>query len=206
MFFSLKFCKTTWLQPLSEGSALVRAVLLIGILDLVFVTDNGCARHRVVSSRPPRVSESEMNERVFKTNEEAVKAGLYEEFVDSMLLKGQTPSTAKDNSAAPPAVSPPAEIPEQSEKSTTGEPAADVLMGFRVQLGAFNDQPSAEALAARARERIGAKYAVYVRYYAPMWKVQVGDCRSRDQAQSVRALLQGLGYQDAWIVSSGIKR
>ena len=206
MFFSQKYFKTGHLQSLFGGAAGVRVLLLIGILDLVFVTDNGCARHRVVSNRPPRVSESEKNERVFKTNEDAVKAGLYEEFIDSMLLKGRSPSSPIDNSVMPPAISPAAEAPAMPEKAQAGEPAADALMGFRVQLGAFNDQPSAEALAARARERIGTQYPVYVRFYTPMWKVQVGDCRSRDQAQTVRALLQSLGYPDAWVVSSGIKR
>jgi len=153
----------------------------------------GCARQKKVT-RVPRISEYEKNEQVFKTNEEAVAAGIYEEFIDSMLLKGQAPAVPEEKEAETVAPVPPEELPE------------DITMGFRVQLGAFSNQQGAEELASRARVRLGPTIPVYVRYYAPLWKVQAGDCRTRQEAETLRATLRAIGYPDAWIVSSGIKR
>ena len=152
-----------------------------------------CARHKKVT-RIPRISEYEKNEQVFETNEEAVKAGIYEEFIDSMLLKGQAPAAPEQEEAEPVEPVAPEELP------------ADIAMGFRVQLGAFSNQQGAEELASRARGRLGPTIPVYVRYYAPLWKVQVGDCPTRQDAETLRATLRKIGYPDAWIVSSGIKR
>lgn len=170
----------------------VRRVALAGFL-LFFLLGGSltsCARHKRVT-RVPRISEYEKNEQVFRTNEEAVKAGIYEEFVDSMLLKGLTPATSEEKEAEPAA---PAELP------------ADIIMGFRVQIGAFSQQQGAEEIASRARVRLGPTIPVYVRYYAPLWKVQVGDCRTRQEAVNLRDTLRKIDYPDAWIVSSGIKR
>ena len=153
----------------------------------------GCARHKKVT-RIPRISEYEKNEQVFETNEEAVKAGIYEEFIDSMLLKGQAPAAPEQKEAEPVEPVAPEELP------------ADIAMGFRVQLGAFSNQQGAEELASRARGRLGPTIPVYVRYYAPLWKVQVGDCPTRQDAETLRSTLRKIGYPDAWIVSSGIKR
>lgn len=173
----------------------VRRVALAGFL-LFFLLGGlltSCARHRKVT-RVPRISEYEKNEQVFRTNEEAVKAGIYEEFVDSMLLKGPAPAASEEKEAEPAAPVAPEKLP------------ADIMMGFRVQIGAFSQQQGAEEIASRARVRLGPTISVYVRYYAPLWKVQVGDCRTRQEAVNLRDTLHKIGYPDSWIVSSGIKR
>ncbi|MFH1069825.1 MAG: SPOR domain-containing protein, partial [Candidatus Glassbacteria bacterium] len=65
---------------------------------------------------------------------------------------------------------------------------------------------SAEALAEKVRKQVGPACPVYVRFYDPLWKVQAGDCTTRDQARSLQSFLQRSGHPDAWIVSSGINR
>ena len=122
---------------------------------------------------------------------ETLKSGIYEEFVDSIALKKGTSFVSNPSAAPQP------ETPEQ--------PVPDIIMGFRVQLGAFNDQPSAESLAARVRQEIDNRYPVYVRYYAPMWKVHAGDCRTHPEAERMQSDFQRAGYADAWIVNVGIK-
>ncbi|MBW7996578.1 MAG: SPOR domain-containing protein [Candidatus Glassbacteria bacterium] len=79
-------------------------------------------------------------------------------------------------------------------------------MGYRVQLGAFNDMEGAQELAAKARVVFGSRYPIYVRFYSPYWKVQAGDCATRDEAQSLRGFLRRNGYPDSFIVQAGIKR
>ncbi len=190
-------------RPGKLSIAAPRWIILLFLLPLMMISEINCARSRTVS-RPPRITEQEKNEQVFRTNEEAVKAGIYEEFVDSMLLKG-LPGGAELPRRTPQAETPalkPADAPAPGDPEAV---APDVVMGFRVQLGAFNEQEGAEIFAGRARQRLSS-YPVYVRYYHPLWKVQVGDCRTREEAQRLMGILRGRGYPDAWVVESGIKR
>jgi len=190
-----RFNGRDWRRFLRVTGSLCRGVEIC-LIFAVLAAAPSCSRQKTVS-KIPRISDYEKNERVFQTNQEAVKAGVYEEFVDSMLLKGQTGATERKAPKGPtaPAVTP-----------APGELAPDVMMGFRVQLGAFSDQEGAENFAARARNQLGVKYSVYVRYYAPLWKVHAGDCRTREEAEVLCGFMQRSGYPDAWIVSSGIKR
>jgi len=165
------------------------------MLPLVLVPVVGCARHKTIS-RPPTISEREKNEQVFETNEDAVKAGIYEEFVDSMLLKGRSAESVSPESVS---------RVETPARETQGPLVPEVIMGFRVQLGAFVDQESAERFADIARGRLDS-YAVYLRYYHPLWKIHVGDCATREEAERLRDILRRRGYPDAWVTESGIKR
>jgi cell division septation protein DedD len=188
-------------HPGGLSDAILRWALLFFLVPVMFVSEINCTRHKAIS-RPPRISEREKNERVFQTNEEAVKAGIYEEFVDSMLLKGLP------GQAVPAESTPRAETPTSKPVDVPGVPGAvapEVVMGFRVQLGAFTEQEGAERFADNARERL-VSYPVYVRYYHPLWKVQAGDCPTREEAERLRNILSGRGYPDAWVVQSGINR
>lgn len=154
---------------------------------------SSCSRQRAVAP-PPSAESGSRSEQVFTTNEEAVKAGVYEQFEDSLALKGQ-PSVTVGKSVSP--------VPENPAPDSS---PSGVTMGWRIQLGAFADQESAEALAGRIREQAGSSRKVYVRYYAPMWKVHAGDCTTRQEAEALKTFFQGLGYPDAWVVSAGISR
>ncbi len=167
-----------------------KAVLTAIAMTLVV---SACSRHRAVAPAPSAGSRSR-NEQVFKTNEEAIKAGVYEQFEDSMALKGQPSPTAGKSVSSVTEIPAPETLP------------SGVTMGWRIQLGAFADQESAEVLAGRVREQAGPSKKVYVRYYAPMWKVHAGDCATRQEAEALKTFFQGLGYPDAWVVSAGINR
>jgi len=193
------------IRPLvRSGGGLLALSLIVGVFALL-LTSLGCARGRTVT-KIPRISDYEKNERVFKTNEEAVEAGIYEEFVDSMLLKGQQAQTVEESLPESTSAPVPGKVTTAPEKTVPGALPPDVIMGYRVQLGALNQQERAEKLAWTARAQFGSRYPVYVRYYAPYWKVQVGDCRSREEAEALRSFLRRNGYPDAWIVRAGVKK
>ncbi len=189
-----------------SAARLLRMLLPLLVLALAFAS---CSRYRS-SSRPVRIEQKDKNERVFDTNEQAVKAGVYEEFVDSSALrrgekpKPYTPPPMADNE--PPPV--PAAVPSTTTASDEfpGQAPPGVIMGFRIQLGAFAEIEGAQQLADKARTVFGARYPVYVRFYSPYWKVQAGDCASRQEAQSLLNILRQNGYPDSFIVSSGVKR
>ena len=155
---------------------------------------SGCARYRS-TSRPVQIDQQEKNERVYETNEDAVKAGVYEDFVDSSALKsGEIPPPAAEPVPSVPATEPsPAQVPP------------NVTIGYRIQLGAFNDMEGAQELAEKARASFGSLCPVYVRFYSPYWKVQAGDCATRAEAESLRSFLRGKGYPDSFIVQAGIQ-
>ena len=174
-----------------------RALFLYLLINLMVIS-LACGMRQRTQVRPAPDSKVK-NESVFRTNEDAVKAGIYEEFTDSLALKGSQPLPKSKPSAPTPAPSVNQVQPEQKLP-------AGVTMGFRVQLGAYNDEVSAEELAARARTRLPGNITVYVRYYAPYWKVHAGDCANRDEAERLNSVIKRNGFPDAWIVSAGINK
>ncbi len=61
--------------------------------------------------------------------------------------------------------------------------------GFRVQVFSSNER-TAKTTAYKVEEKILSKfpnYAVYVSYTSPFWKVRIGDCKTTEEAQSLRA-------------------
>lgn len=183
-----------------SAAKLFRVLLPLLVLALGIAS---CARYSS-SSSPVRIEQKERNERVFDTNEQAVEAGVYEEFVDSLALRrGETPQPYTPPPVADDETPP---VPAVASAGAHGQAPANVVMGYRIQLGAFNEIEGAQQLADRARTAFGARYPVYVRFYSPYWKVQAGDCANRQEAQSLLNILRGKGYPDSFITSSGIKR
>ncbi|NIA23084.1 MAG: hypothetical protein GWP03_02820 [Proteobacteria bacterium] len=74
--------------------------------------------------------------------------------------------------------------------------------GYRVQVFATFSEEKADMIANKVRER--TTEPVYVEYIAPYYKVRVGDCTTRDEAESLKSNLYGLGYSDAFIVRDTI--
>ncbi len=182
-----------------------RIIFPLLVLALPFAS---CARYRS-SSSPVRIEQKDRNERVFDTNEQAVEAGVYEEFVDSSALghgEKSRPYTPPPVAADEPPPVPAAAPAETAADDTPGQAPAGVIMGYRIQLGAFAEMEGAQQLADKARSAFGARYPVYVRFYSPYWKIQAGDCASRQEAESLLNILRRSGYPDSFIVGSGIKR
>ena len=74
--------------------------------------------------------------------------------------------------------------------------------GYRVQVFATFSEGKADKIANQVRER--TTEPVYVEYIAPYYKVRVGDCSTKDEAESLKSNLYGLGYSDAFVVQDTI--
>jgi cell division septation protein DedD len=85
------------------------------------------------------------------------------------------------------------------------EPAGgeNVEYAFRVQLYATTDGDKAREVALSARELLGEK--TYVEFQEPIYKVQLGDYRSREAAEEVRYRAASRGFDEAWIVETSIR-
>jgi cell division septation protein DedD len=72
--------------------------------------------------------------------------------------------------------------------------------GYRVQIFAASGRVSAEAMRKTVAEVMGVP--AYVEQVDGVYKVRVGDCRSRPEAEDLLQRCRQSGYADAWIVSS----
>ncbi len=72
--------------------------------------------------------------------------------------------------------------------------------GFRVQIYAGRSLERAEEVADQARAAL--ELAVYVVATPEFFKVRVGDCLTRDEAELLVRKVRAAGYGDAWIVES----
>ncbi len=77
--------------------------------------------------------------------------------------------------------------------------------GFRVQLFATNFIEKA-TLEKKEAEYLFAEdsIAVYIEFDSPMYKVRIGDCKTRDEAERYRRLARKKGYPTAFIVKTKI--
>ena len=74
--------------------------------------------------------------------------------------------------------------------------------GFRIQVLATSSQEKADAL----KTELHSFYPneVYVIFEDPNYKVRIGNCSDRDEAEMLLLKVQELGYPTAWIVSTTI--
>ena len=71
---------------------------------------------------------------------------------------------------------------------------------FRVQVLAATVKSSADEFADEVRGLLPDEEVV-VEKIGEWWKVRVGNCSNRTEAEHLQTKLQGLGYSDAWIVT-----
>lgn len=86
--------------------------------------------------------------------------------------------------------------------SRDGPPLAT---GWRVQVYASHDAAEAASMGTRVRNAIGDAAPVYVERDEDWYKVRVGDCSDRAEAERLRERLAGRGWTEAWVVRTTIR-
>ncbi len=84
-----------------------------------------------------------------------------------------------------------------------GKDGGSMTPVFRVQVVAVSDETSAQD--ARQTAELRLKLPAYVEFVDGMYKVRVGDCQTRVEAEKVLRRCRESGYPDAWIVTGHIK-
>lgn len=95
-------------------------------------------------------------------------------------------------------VSTPAPLPPAP--ATTTAPAT--IYGFRVQIFASSTQKGANKVADDARSLFGGK--VYIEHTPPYYKVRVGDCLTKEEAETLKNLAINKGFRGAFVVETMI--
>lgn len=80
------------------------------------------------------------------------------------------------------------------------------INGFRVQILATKNIETASLFEQEASERFQSQdYKTYLIFEAPLYKIRVGDCKMRSEAENLRDLATGYGYRESFIVKSKIQ-
>jgi hypothetical protein len=80
------------------------------------------------------------------------------------------------------------------------------INGFRVQILATKNIETASLFEQEASERFThLDHKTYLIFEAPLYKIRVGDCKDRTQAEELRDLAMQYGYRESFIVKSKIQ-
>jgi len=85
------------------------------------------------------------------------------------------------------------------------EDLPEEIEGFRVQICAVSGEEQAKRIQRDAIIQFIDKN-VYLKYDSPYYKVRIGDCATRYEAEQLLKLASKKGFADAWVVRSKIKR
>lgn len=166
---------------------MLRKLFLLSILVLVA----GCASGKKAVQPSPEKNRSEK------------PASPYDESFDPLSLNDSDltfPEKKNDNSEegkhlseGKNAVQSPQEKPNQ------------LIDGFRVQLLATKDIERATVAKKEAEFAFGdSPVNVYIEFDSPYYKLRIGDCQTREQAEALRDLAQQKGYPSPWIVRTRV--
>ena len=80
--------------------------------------------------------------------------------------------------------------------------SGETAPGFRVQLLATRDEAQANEVKKSAIFTFEER--VYLIFEAPYFRLRIGDCRTRNEAEELRDYAVDKGFRDAWIVPSRV--
>jgi len=100
----------------------------------------------------------------------------------------------------------------QTVENSGNNPDTDIktelreINGFRVQILATKNIETASLFEQEASERFNhLDHKTYLIFEAPLYKIRVGDCKDRAQAEELRDLSTQYGYRESFIVKSKIQ-
>ena len=111
---------------------------------------------------------------------------------DDIIIAGDENSQITDNSSNNPDIEKPTVVKE--------------ITGFRVQILATKNIETASLFEQEASERFNnLNHKTYLIFEAPLYKIRVGDCEERAQAEILRDQAMQYGYRESFIVKSKIQ-
>lgn len=83
-----------------------------------------------------------------------------------------------------------------------GDNSQMVIQGYRVQICAVSDKEAARDIQREAILKFNDN--IYLIYDSPYYKVRIGDCTSRFEADKLQQLAIEKGFDDAWVVKTKV--
>lgn len=89
-------------------------------------------------------------------------------------------------------------------RSDDNEQISEITTGYRVQICAVSDEDKARQVQREAILKF-VNEDIYLIYDTPYYKVRVGNCATRLDADQLQQLATQKGFDDAWVVRTKIK-
>ena len=94
-------------------------------------------------------------------------------------------------------------LPEVFQRIASDDTSEGALTpGWRVQIRALQSLSQASEAVLQAEEKLEEQ--VYMEFDAPRYKIRVGDCITRQQANDLLDRAKRAGYRDAWIIPTDV--
>ena len=103
----------------------------------------------------------------------------------------------------PPPAPPPAPGQVDHGEGWTTPDLGGATPGYRIQIFASTEEARARQVAGEARSRLAEP--VYVVYEAPLYKVRVGDCVTRGEADALKERAAAQGFDGAWVAETTVQ-
>ncbi len=164
-----------------------RAMACLGML-VVIILIHGCIRTKnLMTEKQP-------------SNEDEKKTGIVNEFFDPLILDEDELKVKKTIASE----SKSDQIKEETTPANAELQYPEASQGFRVQICALSDEERAKEIQREAILKF-INEEVYLIYDSPYYKVRVGDCLTRQEADELQQLAIEKGFDDAWVVRTKIK-
>ncbi len=134
------------------------------------------------------------------TSEEEKSTGIVNEFFDPLILDDEDLQVKKTISIE----SQSDKVQEELMMDDAEQIKSESVTGYRVQICALSDEERAREIHRTAILKF-VNEEVYLIYDSPYYKVRVGNCRTRQEADRLQQLAVEKGFDDAWVVRTKIK-
>lgn len=91
----------------------------------------------------------------------------------------------------------------QVKQDTTVPQEDEMTMGYRIEIFRSDSFPAATSMQEKALLEF-TESGVYLDYDAPYYKVRVGDCTNRVDAEGLLKRVQQMGYPEAFLINSRV--
>ena len=163
-----------------------RIIAYLGIIIFIFLV-LGCSTTKNMAPKKQPAKEQEK------------KTGIVNEFFDPLILDDDDLKVKKTISAEPKSD----QAKEDASQSGTEFQKMETVAGFRVQICAVSNEERAKEIQRDALLKF-INEDVYLIYDSPYYKVRVGNCPTRYEADKLQQLAVEKGFEDAWVVRTNI--
>ncbi len=162
---------------------------------ICFVTVGSIIVFITACSGPKSLTKSEQ-----QSSEDVKSVGIANEFFDPLILDEEDLQIKKTISVE----SKSDKIQEEAGISDSTQRKGESVAGYRVQICALSDEQRAWEIHRLAVLKF-VNEEVYLIYDSPYYKVRVGNCLTRQEADQLQQLAVEKGFDDAWVVRAKIK-
>jgi len=135
------------------------------------------------------------------SKDEVTNTGIVNEFFDPLILNEEDLAVKKTISIE----SQSDRLDEGISKENLDSQKSELVSGYRVQICAVSEEARAKQVQRDAILKF-INEEVYLIYDSPYYKVRVGNCLTRFEADKLQQLAVEKGFDDAWVVRTNIKQ